>query len=128
MNARTGIVVIALVLSTLSCRESPTAVAVQQSLELTATPSSGTAPLDVVLTGNFNAYTDTTKVFIPETFFYVMAGKPLIQYRLGDSVVAAKRVYSQTQTFTSAGTYRVCLLLQTTYGTTYSDTIEVSVH
>ncbi len=126
MNLK-SIAIILLTLFCLSCKHIPTEVAIQRPLKLSAATTSGTAPVDIVFTGTFNAYTDTTKVFIPETFFWCIPGRTLIPYQLSDIPVAAKRVYVDTVKFPSSGDYRVFLLLQTTYGPTYSDTIQVSI-
>jgi hypothetical protein len=123
--------VLCIVLS-FSCKDNPTEsdkTLPTRALSLGANTTTGTTPCDVILTGTFNAYTDTTKMYVPDMFVVGAQGRIVIPYALtGTTSIPAKRIYVDTLGFTQAGTYSIYMALSTTTQMIYSDTLAITIH
>ena len=114
-----------------SCKDNstnPKTILPTRALSLSASATTGTAPCDIVFTGTFNSYTDTTRMHFPDMFIIGSAGMTVIPYALPDTTVPAKRIYIDTLHYPYAGSYSVHMLLQTTTQDISSDTITIAVH
>lgn len=114
-----------------SCKDNltnPDTTLPKRALSLSASATEGTAPCDIIFTGTFNAYTDTTKMHYPDMFIISIPGRTFVPYVMPDTTVPAKRTYIDTLFFQNAGTYSIHMLLQTTIENISSDTIVINIH
>jgi hypothetical protein len=121
---------VAFVIASVSCQDTssnPIDVSTPRELSLTASSTTGIAPCDILLTGTFNAFSDTTRIHVPEMFVFGGPGMTVVRYTLLDTSVAAKRTYTYSQHFVSEGTYSMFMILQTTTKDVFSDTLVVTI-
>ena len=100
-----------------------------RALSLSANAAAGTAPCSIVITGTFNAYSDTTTMHTPDMFVIGGPGLTVIPYWLsGHPPIPAKRTYVDTVYFPYAGSYAIHMVLQTMAQNIYSDTLTFTIH
>lgn len=65
---------------------------------------------------------------VPDMFLMGAPNRTIIRYVLPDTSVSAKRTYTYVQQFLSPGTYSTYMVLQTTHGDIFSDTLVIVIH
>lgn len=123
-------VLILCIVFSFSCKDnstSPNATLPTRALSLSASTTTGTAPCDVILTGTFNAYTDTTKMYYPDMFIVGGPGRIVMPYSVGGATIPAKRIYVDTLHL-PAGSFSIHMVLSTTTQMISSDTIAITIH
>ncbi|MCX6120970.1 MAG: hypothetical protein NTX44_05080 [Ignavibacteriales bacterium] len=125
-------IVMVFIIVSFACKDNATNPSINQptrALSLRANATSGTSPCNIILTGTFNAYTDTTTMHTPDMFVIGGPGLTVIPYWLsGYPPIPAKRTYIDTLYFPYAGSFSVHMLLQTMTQDIYSDTITFTIN
>ena len=112
------------------CKDNPTTQvsAPERSLSLSSNVNNVASPVDITFTGTFHAYSDTSKMHVPDMFLMGAPTRTIVRYILPDTSTPAKRTYTSVQQFSSAGTYSIYMVLQTMQGDVFSDTLAIVVH
>jgi hypothetical protein len=114
-----------------SCKDNSTSSNVilpTRALSLSASATTATAPRTIILTGTFNAYTDTTKMHSPDMFVVGGPGRIIIPFVLtGTPLIPAKKTYVDTMGFLVAGSYSIHMVLETSTQEISSDTIAITI-
>ena len=130
MKARNRILIILFACTFVSCKDYgtnqqfPTPL---RALSLSASANNVAAPVNIAFTGTFHAYSDTMKMHVPDMFLMGAPGMTVIRYALPDTTVPAKEQYTYVQHFPQSGSYSIYIVLQTTYGDIFSDTLFVTI-
>jgi hypothetical protein len=114
-----------------SCKDNstnPKSETPTRDLSINAITTSTTAPCSAIITGTFNAYSDTVQMYDPPFSVVVLTSKTYIPYTLSSvTTLSPKKTYMDTISLSTAGSYSVIMVLYTTTKAIVSDTISITV-